>query len=266
MTHSSITGTTYFYAMLGHPVAQVRTPTVLNAYLQKNDIAAAMTTFDILPKNVDRFFEMLRAWENCGGCAVTIPHKQAALNNVDDATDRARRIGAVNLIKRETNGRLVGDMTDGVGFLKALAGHGWSVGNKNVVLIGAGGAGSAIAHAVADNQANRLAIIDIDQGRRDTLIKSLKKNYSNVETTHEVGSIKDIDILANATPMGMKNGDPLPFSLEDINSDTLVADAVTKPPLTRFLKAAKNKGCTIQQGNEMSEAQLPIFLEWLKVK
>ena len=261
MSRHILTGTSKFYTIVGHPIGQVRSTTVFNGYLAEHDIDAAMVAMDILPEAIDSFFSMLRGWENCGGTGVTIPHKQAALANCDEVSDRARRIGACNLVQRTKDGRLIGDMTDGVGFLSALSKHGVSVKAKRFVLIGAGGAGSAIAHAVADNGAARLAVLDLDVQRRGALLASLREHYPDVEITDEAGDPADIDILANATPMGMSAGDPLPFPLDGIRAETMVADAVTKPPMTRFLEAAKAKGCTIQQGNEMADAQQPIFLE-----
>jgi shikimate dehydrogenase len=265
MSRHILTGTSRFYAIAGHPIAQVRSPTVFNGFVAEHDIDAAMVAMDILPEAIDSFFAMLRGWENCGGAGITVPHKQAALANCDEVSDRAKRIGACNIVQRTADGRLIGDMTDGLGFLAALAKHGVTVGGQRFVLIGAGGAGSAIAHAVADNGAKRLAVIDIDKKRRETLLASLREHYPAVETSDEAGDPAEIDILANATPMGMKTDDPLPFPLDGIRADTMVADAVTKPPMTRFLDAAKAKGCPIQQGNEMADAQQPIFLERLGV-
>ena len=265
MSVATITGASRFYAMIGHPVGQVRTPTVFNAHLADAGDDAVMVTFDLLPDAVNSFFAMLRGWENCAGCVVTVPHKQAALANVDAASDRAKRTGAVNLIKREVSGRLIGDMTDGPGFISALGGHGVTVAGKRVLLVGVGGAGGAIGHAVADNGAAHLTVLDIDTERRETLIASLRRHYPDVIVTEEAGDPAAIDILANATPMGMRPDDPLPFPLDHIRPDAMVADAVTKPPMTRFLLAAKAKGCRIQTGNEMAEAQLPIFLERLGV-
>lgn len=260
-----LTGTSRFYAIIGHPIAQVRSPTIFNGYIAEHDIDAAMIAMDILPSAVDGFFAMLRGWENCGGAGVTVPHKQAALANCDEVSDRAKRIGACNIVERTADGRLIGDMTDGLGFLAALAKHGVVVTGKRFVLIGAGGAGSAIAHAVADNSAKRLAVIDIDTARRETLLASLRAHYPGVEFSDQAGDPAEIDILANATPMGMKPDDPLPFPLDGIRSDAMVADAVTKPPMTRFLEAAQARGCAIQRGNEMADAQQPIFLERLGV-
>ncbi len=265
MTPASITGVSHFYAMIGHPVAQVRTPTVLNAYLSEHGIDGVMVTFDVLPETVPPFFEMLKGWRNCRGCGVTVPHKQVAFDHCDDASDRAVRTGAVNMIKRANDGRLIGDMTDGSGFLAALAGHDVTVNGKRVVLVGAGGAGSAIAHAVAESGAARLAVIDVDETRRAALINSLQHHYAGIAVTGDPGDSANIDVLINATPMGMRPEDPLPFPLDDVAPMALVADAVTKPVTTRFLEMAKARGCKIQRGHEMAEAQLPIFLELLEV-
>ena len=108
-------------------------------------------------------------------------------------------------------------------------------------------------------------MIDIDAKRREALLMSLREHYPGVNIAEKAGNPAEIDILTNATPLGMGPDDPMPFPLDGIRSDCMIADAVTKPPMTRFLEAARYKGCTIQQGNEMADAQQPIFLERLGV-
>ncbi len=128
MSVKILTGTSRFYALIGHPVAQVRSPTTINGHLAEQGIDGAMVTFDLAPEAVAGFFDMLRGWQNCSGSGVTIPHKQAALANCDEVSERAKRIGACNIVQRDASGRLIGDMPYGLGFLSACAKHGVSRG------------------------------------------------------------------------------------------------------------------------------------------
>ena len=263
MSSLPVTGSTKFYALIGHPVKQVRTPTVLNAYLTEHSIDAVMVTFDLLPENLQDFFNMMRGWQNCLGCCVTIPHKVKSFECIDSATERAQRIGAVNIIKRDSKGHLHGDMMDGLGFLAALEKNGATVKNKNVVLVGGGGAGSAIADSVAEARAKQLSLLEIDKNRQMTLISNLQKTYPEIRIYDRLIPDPSIDILINASPLGMKINDPLPFPLEKIKDKIIVADVVTKPDITSFLKNASKAGHLIQRGREMAEAQMSMFIEFM---
>ena len=265
MTVIPVTGETKFYALIGHPVQQVRTPSVLNAYLKKHEIDAIMVTFDLLPEAVKSFFKMLRGCENCLGCCVTIPHKTIAFESVDKVTERSQRIGAVNIIRRETSGQLIGDMTDGQGFLAALKKHNSVVSKKHVVLIGAGGAGSAIADSIANAGARELSILEINKPRQKTLISTLTQCYPNVIFNDIAGDPSTIQVLINASPLGMAKEDALPFPLDGLPRDAIIADVITKPDVTPLLELARKTGHTIQRGKEMAEAQLPMFLDFLNI-
>ena len=258
-----LSGTSHFYALIGHPVAQVRSPIGFNTYLSSKNIDAAMIPFDLLPNAIIGFFDMLRGWENCLGCCVTIPHKGIAFDLIDQATPRAERIGAINIIKREKSGKLLGDMTDGIGCINALKLNGFSVTGKKIVLIGGGGAGSAIADAIGEHRAAQLSLVEIDKLKSDTLLLKLEKQYPALTLENNISRPEEIDIVINASPSGMNKNDLLPIDPYTFRSGIVIADSVTKPNFTPFLKSAKSNGCFIQKGSEMADAQLPIFLDFL---
>ena len=258
-----LSGTSHFYALIGHPVAQVRSPIGFNTYLSSKNIDAAMIPFDLLPNAIIGFFDMLRGWENCLGCCVTIPHKNITYDLIDEPMPRAQRIGAINIIKREKSGKLLGDMTDGIGCINALKLNGVSVTGKKIVLIGGGGAGSAIADAIGEHRAAQLSLVEIDKLKSDTLLLKLQKQYPALTLENNISRPEEIDIVINASPSGMNKNDLLPIDPYTFRSGIVIADSVTKPNFTPFLKSAKNNGCFIQKGNEMADAQLPIFLDFL---
>ena len=258
-----LSGTSHFYALIGHPVDQVRSPIGFNTYLSSKKIDAAMISFDLLPNAIVGFFDMLRGWENCLGCCVTIPHKNIAYDLIDEPMPRAQRIGAINIIKREKSGKLLGDMTDGIGCINALKLNGFSVTGKKIVLIGGGGAGSAIADAIGEHRAAQLSLVEIDKLKSDTLLLKLQKQYPALTLENNISRPEEIDIVINASPSGMNKNDLLPIDPYTFRSGIVIADSVTKPNFTPFLKSAKNNGCFIQKGSEMADAQLPIFLDFL---
>lgn len=258
-----ISGSTIIYAMIGHPIAQVKSPLYFNRYFRLTQTDAVMAAIDIEPDGAEAFFAFLRHWRNCPGCVVTVPHKQAALRGVDTASERAKRIGAVNIIRRSPAGGLDGDMVDGLGYLQALAKNSVSIKGKNMLLIGAGGVGSAIAHAVAEAGLGRIYVIDNNSGRRETLLASLRKHYPQLSVRDEKPGAADLDIIANATPLGMLAGDPQPYPLANVRRGTVVTDVITAPVMTPWLETAREKGCIIQTGPEMTKPQMPIFAGYL---
>lgn len=261
-----ISGTTTVYPMLGHPVRQVQSPPLFNAYFKKHKIDAVMPSLDIAPEGIDDFFRFLRHWQNCPGCIVTVPHKQAAFRNVDQASERAQYIGACNLVRRLPSGELIGDMVDGLGFIQALAQKSIRLTGAHVIQIGAGGVGSAIAHAIADEGAASIAILEIDAERRRKLLNSLKTHHPKLTVfDNQPGSV-EINMITNATPLGMKSEDPWPYPLGDVDNNVVVTDVVTLPALTPWLKVAREKGCTIQTGPEMARAQMLMFAKFLGIE
>lgn len=259
----TITGATRLYPLVGHPVAQVRTPPAINAWLAEQNQDAVMVPADILPGRITAFFEMLRDWPNCGGCSVTIPHKQAAFRAMDHLTERARQIGAVNIIRRDADGSLSGDMTDGLAFVAALRQTGCDPAGKTALLAGGGGgAGLAIALALADAGVERLCLREPDAERRARAMDILRDAYPALALDIDPGA-GGFDIGVNASPLGMVPDDPMPFDPVLIRAGGLAGDVVTKPPLTPLLLAAQERGLAIVTGIAMADAQLPFQMRHL---
>lgn len=260
-----VTGQTLIIPLIGHPVSQVKSPGPMNHWFVEHNIDAVVVPMDIRPERVESFFEVLRATENALGCSVTMPHKQAAFLAADEVTDRARWAKAVNTIRRTPSGRLIGDMTDGLAMIVALRENGVSVEGMTALLIGAGGAGTAIAHELAIEGARRLIILETDQMRQRGLIAGLRALRADLEVFDHVPPGQVIDIAINASPLGMEAHDPLPFPPEALGAAKILADAVTKPVLTPWLQAAAALGLHTQNGEQMAVAQLPIQLGYLRV-
>ncbi len=260
-----VSGKTLIVPLIGHPVAQVKTPGAMNRWLAEHGVDAVVVPMDIRPERVDSFFDLLRATENCVGCSITMPHKQAAFVASDEVTERARNAKAVNTIRRSASGRLIGDMTDGIAMVATLESRGTSIRGRHVLLIGAGGAGTAIAFELAERRAASLTVLELDQMRRRALATELSCLYPNMAVYDRVPAGVTIDIAINASPLGMDPQDPLPYPIDRLGDALMVADAVTKPIITPWLIEAEKRGLKILTGEEMALAQVHIQLPYLRL-
>jgi shikimate dehydrogenase len=154
-------------------------------------------------------------------------------------------------------------MLDGIGMRDAIAAKGCDLAARQALLVGAGGAGSAIALDLLDAGVRALAIHDVDAARRDALVARLAPRFGariGIGSDDPAGA----SLVVNATPMGMRPGDPLPVRHEGLAESTVVADAVTRPEVTPLLEAARAIGCATVTGVEMYEAELGRMVEfWL---
>jgi shikimate dehydrogenase len=252
------TGTTRFYTMIGTPVIQVKSPLNYNRYFAKNEIDAVMIAMDVPAEQVKAHFEHMRNFLNFGGCIVTVPHKQAAADCMDEISQRAGDLGAVNVV-REENGRLIGDMVDGLGFMVAVKAKGLDIKGGRAAVIGGGGAGAAIAQALAESGAAEITVKEIRTECHRFLADILKNANQNINISFDLTSLEGFDLVVNATPIGM-NADPsLPFPVETLSPQTLVADVVTNPKVTPWLAAGLEKGCKVQYGAEMAYGQFGLM-------
>jgi shikimate dehydrogenase len=153
-------------------------------------------------------------------------------------------------------------MVDGFGFISAAKAHGFDSAGRRAAVVGAGGVGSAIAYALCESGIGSLALADSDAARLEALSRILREQFPKVEIAHGFTSLAQLDVLVNATPVGMNDSGALPLPttvLETLAPHTLVADVVTSPELTPFLALAQARGCRIQKGPEMSLAQLELL-------
>lgn len=261
-----ITGKTRVIPLVGHPVMEVKTPGPMNRWFDEHGIDAVVVPMDIRPERAASFFDVLRTMENSVGCTVTMPHKQAAFVAADEVSERARRAKCVNVIRRSPSGRLIGDMTDGVAMVAALENRDISVRGRNVLVVGAGAAGTAIAYAAAEEGAASLVIVERDQMRRKAIVTEFARHYPEMPVFDRAPAGWTIEIAMNASPAGMSPNDPLPYPVEALGDALIVADAVTAPPVTRWLTEAERRGLAIQTGEEMALAQVALQLQHLRLR
>jgi shikimate dehydrogenase len=250
-----VTAATRVCFMVGHPVDKARTPGLFNEWASFTKRDVVMASLSVAPAGISVLFAAMRSWENCIGAVVTYPHKQTVYRVLDEADPAARFNEACNVVRRELGGRLVGTMTDGIGCVSAMEKNGVQLNGTDFLLVGAGGAGSAIAYETAQRGARRIAVLDLDRDRQDALVSRLTESFPSLSASPTVPDDFRFDVACNATPLGMNGETALPYPVEALRPHTLVVDVVPTPALTPWLEAARHRGLNVQTGPEMVAAQ-----------
>ena len=241
------------FAILGDPVAQVRSPDVFNRLFRERGVDAVMVPMRVPPADLERVLSGLAGVANVGGVVITVPHKQSAAALLRGASDRVRLVGAANAL-RPASGGWEGDLFDGEGFALGLASQGHRIAGRHFAIVGAGGAGAAISLALAERRAGSLSIWDVDRARAERLRERLSATACGPVLVAPPGA--GTEVAVNATPLGMGADDELPFDVTALPKDALVAEAVMKPAVTRLLEAAAAHGCRTQAGRHMLDHQV----------
>jgi len=257
-----ITGETKVYVVIGDPIAQVKSTHLYNKLTDETQADVVFIPMQLSAENFERSVDGLRAFKNLAGIIPTIPHKPRMMDVVDSCSKRAQIVGAVNSIRVEPDGRWVGDMFDGIGYVNGLVKNGHQPETKSFLLVGAGGAGAAISIALADAGVQRLRIVDLDQNKVERIIANVRANYPNMEIDTGPLLPTEFDVVANATPLGMASGDPLPVPPDLLRTGQLVTDMIMKPAVTPLLVQAQAMGCVIQVGYEALVGQVDANLEF----
>jgi shikimate dehydrogenase len=258
----ALNGATRIHVTIGDPIAQVKSPAGVTAGFARRGHDAIMIPLQVKPADVNDFFKLARNLPTLDGIIITVPHKPVAFRFCDTTTERAKVLEVCNVMRRSPDNRWSGDMTDGGGFIAALRRNGFDPKGKRALQIGGGGAGSAIALALCMEGASAVTLCDLDTAKRDALSARLGRHGHKVTPTDRPDPA-GYDLIVNATPAGMRPGDPLPVDASKLSSNQFVADVITMPAMTPLLEAAKAKGCRTQTGVEMFDAQVDFITEFL---
>lgn len=256
-----ITGAARLVGFIGDPVAQAKSPQTFNAILAARGRDAIVAPMHLRSEDFDAAIGGVMAIANLDGLVVTMPFKQRIMAHLDEVSARARAVGAVNAARRTDEGRWIGDMFDGVGLLGVMEGLGLEPAGLRVGLLGAGGAGSAIGFALAEAGVGALTIADPDESRAQTLAARIARQGATVSTCGAI-DIGSIDLLINATPIGMAPDDDAPIDVTGLRANVAVIDIVTRPG-TRLLEAAAQRGCRHEGGAAMVTAQARAILSFI---
>jgi shikimate dehydrogenase len=262
-SRASISGHTAITAILAHPVAHVRTPQMMNAHYDAIGHDGVLVPLHVLPDDLATVLEGLRRMRNLRGFIVTVPHKEAIVPLCDELTEDARLGGAVNAVRREADGRLLGGQFDGEGFVAGLRQAGHEVAGRAVFMAGAGGAGSGIAFAFARNGAARLTIHNRTAGKAEALAARIRATFPACDARAGVPDPSGHDIVANATSLGMKEGDALPLDVARLAPAMIAAEVIMTPEVTPFLAEAARRGCATHGGKPMLAAQIALLARFM---
>lgn len=257
-------GASRLHFVIGDPIAQVKSPAGVSEMLQARGHNALCIPGHVAPQDLDVFWAGLKTLKNLDGVIVTVPHKISAVHMVDRLSERAAFLGAVNTLRRTQTG-WEGDMFDGIGHVSALQKAGCVLEGKRAILAGAGGAGSAIAHALVLAGVAELAIHEMDDIRRTALIARL----SSLGMAKVFASSADptgFDVVVNATPSGMKDGDPLPFDGDKLTPDMFIGEVITKPAVSPLVARARSIGCRAITGVDMFVEVRDLMVDYLSAR
>jgi shikimate dehydrogenase len=248
------------YAIIGDPIAQARSPEVFNRLYAERGVNAEMVALHVSPAQLPTVLEGLAAIRNFGGAVITIPHKAAAAALAVQHSPRVQLAGVANALRRTADGWSA-DLFDGIGFVAGLVACGHRAGVASAAIVGAGGAGIAIATALLEAGAGQLGLCDIDAARAERARVRLSALWpGRVDVRHPSPCDR---LVINATPVGMQPDDPLPFELSGLDPQAVIADAIMKPPRTRLLLEAARLGHPIHEGRHMLDSQAEALWRFL---
>lgn len=263
-TVRQITGCTRLFAVIGDPVAQVMAPELMNRLFAERGVDAVLLPIEVTANDLAAVVDGLKRTGNLDGFLVTVPHKLALGRQADRLSDAASLSGSVNAMRREPDGSWLGDNFDGQGFVRGLLGAGHTVAGKRFTLVGAGGAGVSIAAAVLGAGAAAMSIVDVDRSRAKALAARLNDRWTDRARAADAPDAAS-DVVVNATPLGLRENDPLPFALDGLGAETVIADIIMKPAETRLLREAAARGLRTHPGLPMLIEQIPLYREFFRI-
>lgn len=253
--------------VIGNPIHHSKSPIIHNYWLKKYGIQACYDAFEVQSDNLKSFITDLKK-QGFSGVNVTVPHKVAVMNLMDELSDAAQKAGAVNTVIVRQDGTLLGHNTDGFGFLANIEEKkpDFDVKKKSAVVLGTGGAARGICAALILAGVPEIRLVYRTKEKAEDIASSVGGNFKLVEWNKKETVLKDSGLLANATTLGMKGFDALDIDLAGLDSSAVVADLVYSPLQTELLKQAEKKGHVIADGLGMLLHQArPAFQAWFGI-
>lgn len=257
-----LNGKTRLFPIVGDPIIYTRSPDRLTRSLSNRGHDAVCVPMQVSDRNFEDVMRGLSLIANVDGLVVTMPHKFSAYTFCITTSHSARRLRAVNVMRRHPDGSWHGDMLDGLAFVKAQKDNGVRLEGTRVLLLGAGGVGSAIALALLGSGVRQLIIHDTNKRRESQLIEIL----ADVDPSRISVGAPDpagCHLVCNATSLGMEEGDAIPLSADLLEPSIVVSDVIAGHGETPFLKAARAKGCRVVSGDQMIDAAQEMMLDFM---
>ena len=257
-----VSGKTRVFGIVGHPIEQVRSPEMFTAEFRRRGCDAILVPLHVLPGDFDAALPQLMRLQNLGGLVFTIPYKARACAFAEAMGEQGRVVGAINALAKGADGRWHADIFDGLGCVEAFRRRGLGFAGKRVMLLGAGGAGSAMAVAIGSERPASLRIFDVDAERAATLAGKVARANPGLDAAAGAPTTDGIDILLNASPVGMLSDARLPMDIAALPRELVVFDAIVKPDRTPLLALAEDCGCTTVYGREMMRGQISRMVDF----
>ena len=257
-----IRGTTTLIAHIGYPTHAFKAPMIYNPYFDSVGVDAVVMPMGVKADDFEAALRAIFTFTNIRGALITMPHKVSTCKLVDELSLTAQIAGACNAILLRPDGSLLGDMFDGAGFVRGLLRKGVKLAGARVLVVGCGGVGCAIAASLAADGVAEIGLFDVNVASAEGLAARLRTHYAALNVATGSNDPAGYDVVVNATPMGMNDGDELPMDVSRIAPTTFVGEVVMQKEMTAFLTAAKARGCPVQIGTDMLFEQIPAYLEF----
>jgi len=257
-----ISGRTTLIAHIGYPTETFKAPLIYNPYFEKAGIDAVVVPMGVKAVDYRDFLQSIFRLTNIRGALITMPHKVTTVGLLDECSTAVKVAGSCNAILRRPGGTLLGDIFDGAGFTRGMKRKGFEFGGAACLVVGTGGVGSAIAASIAAEGPGSIALFDTHFASAERLAARLRQHYPSLRIEIRDKDPAGYDLVVNATPLGMKPGDPLPVDPTRLDRKTYVGEVVMKREMTPLLEAAAARGCRFQVGTDMLFEQIPAYLEF----
>jgi shikimate dehydrogenase len=255
-------GNTVIIAHLGYPTASFTAPLIYNPFFAARGINAAVVTMGVTAEDFANLLRPLFKLTNIRGALVTMPHKISVVGLLDEVTPAVEISGSCNAVLKRDDGSLLGQIFDGESFITALTNGGFAVAGQRALIIGCGGMGSAIAASLASYRIGSLSLYDAKHRRASALKDRLLKHFPTLEIRTGCAEPEGHNLVVNASPLGLKDNDPLPLNTSHLSPTMMVSDLVLAQTMTPLLSAALAKGCHIQAGIDVLYEQIPAHLHF----
>jgi shikimate dehydrogenase len=257
-----IDGHTGLIAHIGYPTHTFKSPMIYNPYFEAAGINAVVVPMGCRPEHFVPLLRSFFALENAVGALITMPHKITTVGLLDDSSVAVKVAGSCNAVRRDADGRLVGDMFDGEGFVRGVRRKGLRLKGARALVVGSGGVGSAIAASLAAAGVGTLALFDANPASAQALARRLREHHPALDVAAGDNDPHGFDLVVNATPLGMNADDPLPLDVDRLSPHAYVGEVVMKSEMTPLLRAATARGCEVQIGTDMLFEQIPAYLDF----
>jgi shikimate dehydrogenase len=258
-----INGKTRLYGIVGDPIEQVRSPEMITWEMRERGMNAVLVPIHVREADFEQAMAGVMNIANLDGLVFTIPFKARAVALAKRLGAQASVVGAINALRRDPDGQWYGEIFDGLGCVEGLRRNGVDLNGRRVMLLGLGGAGSAIAAAIASQHPALIRLHDPDPARLARGVQIVAQLSPGTVIKQGLPRVDSIDVLINASPVGMLDDERLPMPLDQLPASLTVLDAIVKPETTPLLALAERCGCRVVRGREMMRGQIARIVDFM---